>query len=285
MIFIRLSGGLGNQLFQLCAGLVLSKKVNMDYSFYLEGLKSYNTPRSFMLGEIADELGIKEKGGEVPFLCRLIVKYRVNKIITFFSWNINENNLERPNPSSFYIVDDYFQSVQFIEHTIAEIRFIVNKICKQKYFLQDVLLKIKEFASNEIIVLHIRRGDYINVKENKNLFCFLDKEYYQKGIEEMSINIPYYLIFSDETDEAKINIGNWENVLLARDFELSDFEEFLLMTQFSNYIIANSTYSFWAATLSNKLNKKVIAPRNWSHLVKENIKWVNNLRLLNYKLI
>lgn len=58
-----------------------------------------------------------------------------------------------------------------------------------------------------------------------------------------------------------INI-HYENILVS-DMGFKDYEEFTIMKHCRNNIIANSTFSYWAAYLNSNFNKLVICPKNW----------------------
>ena len=70
-------------------------------------------------------------------------------------------------------------------------------------------------------------------------------------------------------------------------FTLTDVEEFLLMTKFNNLVIANSTFSFWAAATIKKINKNsiIIAPKNWYFNELDNQVWQNNLLKLKIQIV
>ena len=88
-----------------------------------------------------------------------------------------------------------------------------------------------------------------------------------------NIHRSFIIEFNDNIDVLKIS-----------DYRLNDWEEFIMMTQFENYIIANSTYSYWAAILSPSSVKKVVAPLKWVNS-SENHKWNQNCALSYFSII
>ena len=62
----------------------------------------------------------------------------------------------------------------------------------------------------------------------------------------ISANIQNVFIFC-ETEIAGINDITTFATHSIKNYNLTDIEEFLLMSKFPNLVIANSTYSFWAA--------------------------------------
>ena len=69
-----------------------------------------------------------------------------------------------------------------------------------------------------------------------------------------------YYIFADDIDYVNINClrGSLKNVIHG-----NELEDFYLMQHCKHNIIANSTYSFWAAMLNNNPDKYVIYPEDW----------------------
>ncbi len=127
--------------------------------------------------------------------------------------------------------------------------------------LQPALPKIPDNA----IALHFRRGDYIE-KKNLNYHGVCDLNYYYNAIKEVEkkykkLNI---FVFSDDIKWVQDNfITKHPITYLNQDQSLSDHQELYIMSKFKNYIIANSTFSWWGAYLSKQKNKTVIAPQNW----------------------
>jgi hypothetical protein len=114
-------------------------------------------------------------------------------------------------------------------------------------------------AYSDSIVLHIRRGDYRtpNYKEN---FGILGRQYYRDAVRRMRSYNPSgpLLIFSDDPDYCReLSLDDNAHVIDESD----DVLALTLMTQFSHFIISNSSFSWWAAWLSSA--KHVIAPDTW----------------------
>ena len=250
-IIIKTYGGLGNQLFQLSAGIYFSNitgyTILIDDSFYITKKKN-NTRRSFYLTNLYSFLKVLsfiEKG-----FMLIINKLRVTN---FFFIEINDNNLEdfrlKKFNKSIYL-NGYFQDFQ-------KSIFLVKKPNESMFFRDDIFLK------NHISV-HVRRGDYLK-SENLNYFNSLDNYYYLKAIELLrsKINLDNYTfnVYSDDINLCKKNLNL--NVKLNFIENKNELIDFLSMKSCSHNIIANSTFSWWAACLNNNSNKIVVAPKFW----------------------
>ena len=90
-------------------------------------------------------------------------------------------------------------------------------------------------------------------------------EYYNKAISAIELkksNLHYY-IFSDQPNEVSkyIDLNRSQFTIVAHNIGDSNaYADLWLMSLCSNFIIANSTFSWWGAWLSNNPNKLVYAP-------------------------
>ncbi len=116
-----------------------------------------------------------------------------------------------------------------------------------------------------ICSIHVRRGDYVSIGQTHplNPHPLQSLEYYKEAIK--IINADKYLVFSDDINWCKENfIG--DNYIFV-DNKISSLEndifEMQLMSTCKNNIIANSSYSWWAAYFNENKDKKVIAPKLW----------------------
>ena len=122
-------------------------------------------------------------------------------------------------------------------------------------------------SDSRAVCVHVRRGDFIGSKNHE----VTGTSYFQMAVDSIRkiINEPNVYIFSDDVEWCNLNlVGISRNVtVIGNKCADSAFDSDLyLMTQFANYIIPNSSFSWWAAWLSLKPNKVVIAPKVWSRL-------------------
>ena len=144
----------------------------------------------------------------------------------------------------------FFQSYKYFDD-------IKEQVKEHFTFKQQIVDECREMVSylDNPVALHIRRGDYlINSANHHNL----SMEYYEKALEEFPDR--QVVIFSDDP------LWCFTQKLFADDRFLvsetnSSYHDLYLMTQCSDFIIANSTFSWWGAYLADK--GTVIVPNKW----------------------
>jgi hypothetical protein len=125
------------------------------------------------------------------------------------------------------------------------------------------------------VCIHIRRSDYL---EYTDIYHIQELSYYTKAIEYLRkiSNNNVYLFFTDDPIWVKENfkIDNLTSFISSTNNVINDFIE---MSNCNNFIIANSTFSFWAAQFSNNSNKIIIYPKLWFKNVEKNNILINNI--------
>jgi len=192
-------------------------------------------------------------------------KYNVPFI--FPNWEY-QNSLNIPSSSftnreSINFSNKYEETV----NTYSEIPFIDNcslygYFQSQKYFdnCSDYIRKIfmpsqKSDNLEDYCCIHVRRGDYLRYPKHHPLQPI---QYYMKAAE--LIPVKKFMVFSDDVEWCRRNFTGNEFTINETHSVISDFSK---MINCSNFIIANSTFSWWAAWLCGNKNKVVIAPCNW----------------------
>ena len=121
-----------------------------------------------------------------------------------------------------------------------------------------------QINNNNSVSIHVRRDDYLLRPELYGGIC--TQEYYDRAIKYIKDreNNPIFYVFSDDKEYIKEMYGDKENfVLVNTDNQLTDFEEFLLMSGCKHHIMANSSFSWWAAWLNDDPDSINLAPERW----------------------
>ena len=263
-IRIKLSGGLGNQMFQFAAGYAVARKNNVELSLDLKRFNHRFDHGGFQLQYVFDIYSkVNFLNNPVNFKF-LNLKEILNKI------NIRSHKFKEPhfhytndilNIPKHSFIDGYWQSeLYFMSYAkeIKEIYTFSNKLNKKNTLIAN------DINQNNSISIHIRRGDYL-LKNNYNHNVDLN-EYYLKAIKESSkcfIN-PKYFIFTDDPLWVKKNfIIEYPYIVVDVNHGLNSFFDMHLMSLCKVNILANSSFSWWSAWLNNNLNKVVYAPKKW----------------------
>lgn len=270
MIIVRLKGGLGNQMFQYALGRVLVSKNNtelkLDTSFYNLNLRGV-TKRGYDLDvfNISGEIAHKS---DIPFFHRL---YN-NKVVISLLWVVRKifknKGLEKSfnfDPSVFDIgknvyLEGYWQSPKYFnsfEDVIRKDFTLKNPPTKN---IQDLA---KEISNTKALCIHVRRGDYVGNKSHE----VVNNEYYERGVSLVSekMNIEKIYVFSDDIAWCENNLKFKFPITFVSNEYAGDKGEghMYLMRKCKSFIIANSSFSWWAAWLSYDKEKIVVCPEQW----------------------
>ena len=143
----------------------------------------------------------------------------------------------------------YFQNEKYFEG-------IEDKIRKEFTFKSETLDPCREFVSqfDELISLHIRRGDYtVNVNHPVQ-----PMEYYAEALKLLPKTD--VIVFSDDPDWChQQELFSDDRFIVSQD--TSSYHDLYMMSKCSDFIIANSSFSWWGAWLAN--TGRVIAPSKW----------------------
>lgn len=146
----------------------------------------------------------------------------------------------------------YFQTERYFSH-------IRNEIKRDFTFKDNISLSVQEYRnqieSDEVISLHIRRGDYVN--QPWHGCCPL--QYYEKALSMLHDDLPV-IICTDDLQwvlDKKLLTSDRFYVCQGND----NLFDMCAMSRCDYHVIANSTFSWWGAWLAN--SKKVIAPTRW----------------------
>lgn len=160
----------------------------------------------------------------------------------------------------FLIYDGFWQSERYFKAYESDIRrlfsFDTTALNPQSAAF------VSELRQGNTVSLHIRRGDYIEHPEFRDI-CSAD--YYRAAVEficQQVANARIY-VFTNDTAWVRQHINFVPYQLVDWNTQADSWQDMYLMTQCRHNIIANSSFSWWGAWLNSHRNKVVVAPRRW----------------------
>lgn len=270
-ISVCLRGGIGNQLFQYFAAHDLAMKfsceVILDDSLILTRKKDES---SIHVLNVVGSYKTNKIDGSLNRVYRYTdaLQYRsiyLNRVLSHFTQRFVQREVGY-SPEIYRCrlnqkLVGYFQTWRHFSHVKDQLpKDIFDPI---RPLVKSYILKTGIDLTNDIAV-HIRRGDYVALQ---NSFGLLTPEYYEKALEAQGYDKikGRIWVFTDATESDVLSILDKNSLdirIVNSSDSLNDVVQLALMSEFNRIIIANSSYSWWAAKLSNK-NARVVAPQNW----------------------
>lgn len=221
-------GRLGNQLFFVAATMGIAKRNETTYSFCSDLGHSSIDYRLIFENSLPKTEYVPEK------------KYN-QEGFGYTEINITEDTE----------IIGYFQSEKFFKNCENEVR---HQFKFKKEIVDLVLTQYPEITKSAS--LHIRRGDYVNQPNHHPLMPF---SYYEQFLADHKNEYDKIFIFSDDINWAKEIFQGDQYVFPTFDMN-DDLYSFILLSLSKSIVIANSTYSWWAAWLNNNEDKKIYCP-------------------------
>ena len=235
-------GQLGNQMFQFAATLGVARYTGVTYTIPNHDEVIVDALGNKLRIELFDCFDIKPENTGI-----LKTDYVVAEKGFEFDSSILSSSREVD-----YTLHGFFQTEKYFKHCARELR-------EQFLFKEQIVNEcndIIEECFDNPIALHIRRGDFL-INSDNHYNQSLD--YYEKSLSKFDSK-RQVVIFSDDPQwcvEQKLFESDRFIVSSGND----PYIDLYLMTQCSDFIIANSTFSWWGAWLANR--GKVIAPKKW----------------------
>jgi hypothetical protein len=269
-----IAGGLGNQLFMLCAGLYYAEKFGRRITFDISDLERVELLHPglniYELGLIGEHQVSKRKSRrkiiKAPTVLSKVsanIEMRLARVLSTNFYLVEEIGFINLDciPSSTKRVEGYFQSWRYFSGLIQKPELSVRSLVEPTdWFVEELkLAKARKFAA-----FHIRRGDYTQPTNRIN--GILSIEYFQKVSRQLPADIEL-LIFTDSPKEVSIELDKMEKSfrVVHPPLDSDPLESLILLAQASYIAISNSTFSWWAATLASK-ETIVFAPTEWFEL-------------------
>lgn len=259
-IIMILQGGIGNQLFQYCAGLSLASSLGGElWLSPIEENKHSGRDYRKTLYNRGKAIGLDESPEcKIPFY--------VQQSNAFGEWN-TKDYANKPA----IMLKGYFQYLPGIQAQISMVRDdLLTKLNYNRIFLRN---KYKIQNPRQTCFLHVRRGDYL--KLDTALFWVHDERYFLpavQAIHQRTAGPRRWFVLSDDITWCRAQ--SWLNI---PPFEIVDEKDeidglMLMSLCEGGAVISNSTYSWWGAMLGCGISEVPVAyPAKWIGTSKPNL--------------
>jgi hypothetical protein len=291
-VVVRLTSGLGNQLFQLAQGMSVAAENRASLSFdttwfqLISGLhpvrrqlrlskfrvslpEAFDGPRRLAVGLFA---AFFDKTGKGKSLLAGLGGMQVIQENPHSPESTAPPKSTASNTGRIYLNGYWQTSESFIK--IRE--SLLPKLEPVDAISSNTKSLLASIRSGETGFIHVRRGDYIHFLGEKGT---LPASYYSRAISALRASgkrISRWLIYAEDQQWAHENLGFISDATVI-DYESAnrDVEDLMVMKECSAGIIANSSYSWWGAALGEHINRPIIAPdRYWRDSSQSLERWI-----------
>jgi len=273
MIIVRLIGGIGNQFFQYALGRNVAIKNNTELKLDISGFEKYKL-HNYGLNHfnIVENIATITEIQQFKPIWRQFFPYAENTLSKFFLPWYKQNYILEPdfsyNPDIFKLKKNaYLEGVWQSEKYFSDISEIIRKeisVKNEPDGLNQELLNLIQRTNS--VNVHIRRGDYASNPKTQEKHGLLNLEYYINSLKliEEKVRNPHLFVFSDDIPWVRENFKiDLPICFIDHNGIEKNYEDIRLMSSCRHHIIANSSFSWWGAWLSNNPGKIVIAPKRW----------------------
>jgi len=276
-VYVRLLGGLGNQLFQYAMGRALADareaELVLDPRFILR--------KGCISGLAIDEFAIRARYltdaeaahfKEPVWKLSRALRRQINPWLGYYHETEHSFDTEALAQSNDVMLSGFWQSERYFASHGHQLR--TDLVLKHPLPSAAVKLAV-QMASSPSVAMHVRRGDYLTDPKALVKHGVTSAHYYQTALQlmiEKLGGVDLY-VFSDDPDWVRTNIQH-SNIIFVSDFGFSAEQDLWLISVCQHQIIANSSFSWWGAYLNDYANKIIVAPQPWfdaKHMAQQDI--------------
>ena len=272
---VNIVGGLGNQLFQYLFGQTLANTSGRIMVFDISDFESYRLHGGLAIEkyfEIELPLASRAQLKQAPWLCRSYLRKRIATRLTAngmalpmqtdYTFDLRHLRAS-PRPIEYFL--GYWQAQQYLADELADAR---NSLCfrKEICLAADRAVDLADISFVGAAAIHLRRGDYVTAPSRAPHYA-LPLDFYIRAMEILANEkgITRFYVFSDEIEWAKLNLpAHYDLRFIDGSVSGSAGVDMCLMTRFSDMVISNSTFGWWAAVLRENAKGLVLYPRQWT---------------------
>jgi Glycosyl transferase family 11 len=269
-IIPRIFGGLGNQLFCYAAARRLALVNNAE--LVIDDVSGFVRDHTYQRNYQLDHFSIPCRKATAyerlePFSrVRRFVKRKWNQRLPFAQRiyiqqkdNDFDPRLLQVKPLGILYLEGYWQSEEYFKDVEETIRADLQLIPPTDTTNLAIASRIRDCLA---VAVHVRFFDAPTEAGINNAHV----DYYSRAVAAMEAIAPdaHYFLFSDRPAAARASIPLPDERLTCLSHNQgaeNAYADLWLMTQCKHFIIANSTFSWWGAWLSDSKDKVILAPK------------------------
>jgi hypothetical protein len=276
-VITKLRGGLGNQLFQYAAGLHLAThydgRLFTDVRSYQPPQKIWHlrrtTPRTLqlellglpilyyqpckMISRTHHRFGSKETSKKTKSDATQRVFREVD------SWS---DVIAGSRGTQSVFLDGYWQDLEIVKPVLIQLQETIRRNFVPPAQLRPFL----ELASNpNTLTVHVRRGDICRNNRLRKIHGCLSEEYFRSAIDELRDERPidHLLVLSDDIRWCRRNLSLSLPLTFSPRACRTPASDLYLATNARQFVMSNSSFSWWAASLNSNPGRLIVSPGRW----------------------
>ena len=241
-----LKGGIGNQLFQHVFGQSLAIKLGADLLYDISFFEAdpYNNQSVLkLIAPMAEITEIAKLVGEGSYILS-------EGVLGSLSDQIN-----LPDDAKVLALDGYWQNEQLLDRSVVSETYSV--IAHSHHDIGESVIARDIVSHENSVAIHLRRRDYGHMGLCKESYYVGSIDFILKRFPDAKL-----YVFSDEPNFAQQFLGQrYTNTTMVSSG--GDLADLYLMSLCKHFVIANSTYSWWAAYFAEDKGGLTICPKEW----------------------
>jgi hypothetical protein len=273
-VVVRISGGLGNQLFRHAAAFALAERTGRSLYYDLSDFLIFHG-RKYQMNEFAGPSKIpiwsfsSRMAYQIAYFCYKKVSPELFPLMLRFL-NVLRFNEESPWKLDMACFDPALVKtprVLYLDGNCQHIDYLPDESIVRREFAfvnpprDRNRAWLSQFQGIPSVSVHVRRTDYLSSGTD----AVLSPDYYRRAADQIRacVSRPFWVIFSDDVMWCRNHLAFLEGAVFVDGNQYEPWEDLRLMTVCQHHIIANSTFSWWGAYLGHDSAGLTVAPENW----------------------
>lgn len=262
MRLIKMTGGLGNQMFIYAMYLDMHKRFGDNVKIDITNLLHYHVHYGYELRKI---FHIPPCEFHTSRIVKKLLECTIFRIILERHQHGSMDAYRTPLRWPFIYYKGFYQNERYFKDVEQEVRKAFT--FDESMFNERSQLCLEHLRRNpKSVSIHVRRGDYTEPKHWLKLGQYASTTYFLNAIERMSKLLPgaQYYVFSDDLQWVRDNLPLENAIYVDWNTGEDSWQDMMLMSNCRHNIISNSTFSWWGAWLNNNPDKIVMVPKRWN---------------------